>query len=163
MGDSDEFSRPDHPATLERSAPPGRGEPPRLGDVGWALKNLQWHQRRLADQQLATAGVSYAQWDVLRHLHHRPDASLHALAEATFQADQSMGALAKRMVARGLLERVDGPGRAVHHQLTDAGTRAYSAGAEIMQRVLETSLGRLSGSELTTLQRLLEKAVGTSA
>jgi hypothetical protein len=41
-----------------------------------------------------------------------PGASLHRLAQLTFQIDQSFGTLAARMADRGLIERVSGPGRA---------------------------------------------------
>src|SRR5208282_390925 len=84
-----------------------------LQDVGLAVKRLQWRHHRTANERLAELGVSLVQWDVLRHLGQQPDASLHALAELTFQTDQSMGTLATRMVQRGLIERVPGAGRAV--------------------------------------------------
>lgn len=98
------------------------------------------------------------QWDVLRHLHREPDASLHDLAVLTFQTDQSMGELARRMVDRGLLERVPGPGRAVRHGLTAEGDRLRSAGAEVMAGVFDESLGVLSAEERETLHRLLIRA-----
>ena len=69
---------------------------PSLQDVGLAVKRLQWRHHRAANERLAELGVSLVQWDVLRHLGRQPDASLHALAELTFQTDQSMGALATR-------------------------------------------------------------------
>ena len=129
-----------------------------LAEVGLAVRRLQWRHHRTASTRLATIGLSLAQWDVLRHLHEQPAASLHALAELTFQTDQSMGALATRMVERGLLERLAGPGRAVRHRATDAGERARVAGAEIMRGVLAETVGTLPEDELATLQRLLLKA-----
>ena len=100
-----------------------------LAEVGLAVKRLQWRHHREASTRLATLGLSLPQWDVLRHLHENPEASLHALAELTFQTDQSMGALATRMIDRGLLERRTGAGRAVRHRITAAGDRARVAGA----------------------------------
>lgn len=129
-----------------------------LQDVGLAVKRLQWRHHREANQRLSAAGLSLVQWDVLRHLANNPGASLHALAQLTFQTDQSMGELAGRMVARGLIERVDGPGRAVRHRLTAEGEHARAAGARVMDGVLADSLGRLAPDELTTLHRLLVKA-----
>ena len=99
------------------------------------------------------------QWDVLRCIHKNPDLSLHALAEATFQTDQSMGELAKRMIKRGLIERIDGAGRAVRHQLTDAGLAAYQAGSDITGEVVDETVGRLSASERVLLFDLIEKAL----
>jgi DNA-binding MarR family transcriptional regulator len=118
----------------------GIGRRAELAAVGLAVKRLQWRHHREASTRLAAIGLSLPQWDVLRHLRENPDASLHALAELTFQTDQSMGALATRMIDRGLLERRAGPGRAVRHRITDAGERARAAGAEILQGVLEETV-----------------------
>jgi DNA-binding MarR family transcriptional regulator len=131
-----------------------------LQDVGLAVKRLQWRHHREANARLlAEVGLSLPQWDVLRHLHERPGASLHDLAQLTFQTDQSMGTLAGRMIGRGLLERVTGPGRAVRHAITPAGERARRAGSDIMDGVLGESLGSLSPGERATLYRLLTAAI----
>jgi DNA-binding MarR family transcriptional regulator len=126
-----------------------------LAEVGLAVKRLQWRHHREASTRLAAIGLSLPQWDVLRHLRENPDASLHALAELAFQTDQSMGALAARMIERGLLERRPGPGRAVRHRITEAGEQARAAGAEMMQEVLGQTVGTLSEDDLRTLHRLL--------
>lgn len=131
-----------------------------LQDVGLAVKRLQWRHHRESNTRLATVGLSLVQWDVLRHLAANPGASLHRLAELTFQTDQSMGELARRMIDRGLLERVDGAGRTAHHRLTTDGEAARAAGAEIFDGVLADSLGHLSPDELTTLYHLLLRASG---
>ncbi|GAA4604791.1 DNA-binding MarR family transcriptional regulator [Actinoplanes octamycinicus] len=132
---------------------------PSQQDVGLAVKRLQWVHHRESNRRLsAQAGLSLVQWDVLRHVHRNPDASLHALAELTFQTDQSMGELARRMIERGLLRRVEGPGRAVRHALTDEGTAAYEAGSGIVDTVLTETVGRLTPEEQTILFTLLEKA-----
>jgi DNA-binding MarR family transcriptional regulator len=127
-------------------------------DVGLAVKRLQWRHHRTANTRLGAIGLSLVQWDVLRHLHANPDASLHRLAILTFQTDQSMGALATRMIDRGLLERVEGPGRAVRHRLTPTGEKLRDQGAEIANGVLGESLGHLSETELAILYALLVKA-----
>lgn len=134
-----------------------------LGELGLAVKRLQSRHHREASQRLAALGVSLPQWDMLRQLQQRPDASLHDLAEATFQTDQSAGALAARMVAKGLLTRVKGPGRAVRHQITDAGHQLASAGGAMMNDTLHGTLGRLSEQERTVLHRLLCQALGDDA
>jgi DNA-binding MarR family transcriptional regulator len=131
-----------------------------LQDVGLAVKRLQWRHHREANARLlAEVGLSLPQWDVLRHLHERPGASLHELATLTFQTDQSMGTLASRMIDRGLLERVASPGRAVRHDITPAGERARRAGSDIMDEVLAESLGSLSPADRVSLYRLLTSAV----
>ena len=129
-------------------------------DIGIAVKRLQWRHHTEATKALAGLGVSLPQWDVLRRLHERPDASLHELAQLTFQTDQSMGSLATRMVARGLIERLDGAGRAVRHRLTPEGERIHTAGDRILDGVLAASVGGLSQAERATLLKLLTKAAG---
>jgi DNA-binding MarR family transcriptional regulator len=133
---------------------------PSLQEVGLAVKRLQWRHHRTANERLAELGVSLVQWDVLRHLGEQPDASLHALAELTFQTDQSMGTLATRMIQRGLIERVPAPGRAVRHRLTARGKEVQQSGATIMGNVLTETIGRLSPAELAELHRLLLRAAG---
>ena len=129
-----------------------------LQDVGLAVKRLQWRHHRESNTRLAAVGLSLVQWDVLRHLAATPDASLHRLAELTFQTDQSMGELAKRMIDRGLLQRVDGAGRAARHRLTAEGEQARAAGALMVDGVLADTLGHLSQRDLTTLYELLLRA-----
>ena len=131
-----------------------------LQEVGLAVKRLQWRHHRTANQRLATLGLSLVQWDVLRHLAAQPEASLHDLAQLTFQTDQSMGALAARMVERGLLVRLEGPGRAVRHRLTEQGEQARAAGSERLDGVLQESLGRLAPDQLDQLYELLTRAAG---
>jgi DNA-binding MarR family transcriptional regulator len=131
-----------------------------LQDVGLAVKRLQWRHHRDANTRLGAIGLSLPQWDVLRHLQANPDASLHQLAVLTFQTDQSMGTLATRMVDRGLLERVVGPGRAVRHRLTPAGQQLWQEGSKLVDGVLGDSLGRFNDAELSTLHALLVKAAG---
>ena len=76
----------------------------------------------------------------------------------TFQTDQSMGELAKRMVDRGLLRRVDGPGRAVRHRLTSEGDAAYQLGSTVADEVLAKSIGALNADERDSLHAMLIKA-----
>lgn len=133
---------------------------PSMQDVGRAIKRLQWHHHRETNRRLASsANLSLVQWDVLRHLYNEPHLSLHSLAEVTFQTDQSMGELARRMVDRGLIERCDGGGRAVLHQLTDRGITAYRAGSGVVDQVLAETVGRLSAKDRTTLLELIERAL----
>lgn len=128
-------------------------------ELGLAIKRLQWRHHREGNKRLlAGAGLSLVQWDVLRYLESNPDASLHAVAEATFQTDQSMGELARRMITAGLIARIPGPGRAVRHGLTAAGATALLDGSGIFDEVLDETVGRLSQRDRATLLALLRKA-----
>ncbi|MFF0488405.1 MarR family winged helix-turn-helix transcriptional regulator [Nocardia sp. NPDC004068] len=133
---------------------------PSVYQVGQAIKRLQWRHHREANRRLATIGLSLAHWDVLRNLHEHPDASLRELAQLTFQTDQSMGTLATRMIERGLIERVPGPGRAIRHRPTAAGERARRDGAALVGEVLDETVGTLSAADRASLYRLLTRATG---
>jgi DNA-binding MarR family transcriptional regulator len=132
----------------------------RPAEVALSVKRLQYRHHRALSRALAPLGLSLVQWDTLRHLHRRPDSSLHDLAVLTFQTDQSFGTLATRMAGRGLIERVPGPGRAVKHQLTEEGARLRAAGQEAVDTVFETSLSALSAPQLDQLGDLLAIALG---
>jgi DNA-binding MarR family transcriptional regulator len=132
----------------------------RPADVALAAKRLQHRHHRALNRALAPLGLSLVQWDTLRHLHRRPDASLHDLAVLTFQTDQSFGSLAARMADRGLIERVPGPGRAVRHRLTEEGARLRAAGQDTVDAVFKSSLSALSADQLNQLGELLDAALG---
>lgn len=121
------------------------------------VKRLQMRHHRAANAALAELGVSLVQWDALRHLHENPNASLHDLAQLTFQTDQAMGTLAARLQARGLIERTPGAGRAVRHRLTSEGERVRQQGAGVMDGVLERSFAPLTAAERETFHALLAK------
>ncbi|MEV6807146.1 MarR family winged helix-turn-helix transcriptional regulator [Streptomyces sp. NPDC017405] len=129
-------------------------------EVGLAVKRLQHRHHRAASRALAPLGLSLVQWDTLRHLHAKPDASLHDLAVLTFQTDQSFGSLAARMAERGLIERVPGPGRAVRHRLTEEGARLLAEGQTAVDAVTATSFGALTPDQLDQLGTLLDIALG---
>jgi DNA-binding MarR family transcriptional regulator len=129
-------------------------------DVALAVKRLQYRHHRALSRVLAPLGLSLVQWDTLRHLDRVPDASLHDLAVLTFQTDQSFGSLANRMVARGLIERVPGPGRAVRHRLTEEGDRLRAAGQEAANGIVESSFHDLTPDQIDRLGELLDAALG---
>ncbi|WP_134664839.1 MULTISPECIES: MarR family winged helix-turn-helix transcriptional regulator [Amycolatopsis] len=131
----------------------------RHADVALAVKRLQHRHHRALSQALQPLGLSLVQWDTLRHLANHPEASLHDLAVLTFQTDQSFGTLAARMVERGLIERVPGPGRAVRHRLTEEGSELRAAGQELADVVVKKSFSRLSAAQLNELGALLDVAL----
>jgi DNA-binding MarR family transcriptional regulator len=128
-------------------------------ETGLLVKRLQMQHHRAVNAELAPLDISIVQWDALRHLHENPGASLHDLALLTFQTDQSFGALASRLIARQLIERVPGPGRAVRHRLTAKGDQLRVTGAAIVDRVLRESLDPLTPAQWDTFNTLLRKLV----
>lgn len=132
---------------------------PSLRETGLWVKRLQVQHHRAANEALAALGLTIVQWDALRHLEANPEASLHDLAQLTFQTDQSMGTLAGRLIARGLVERVPGPGRAVRHALTAKGTALREAGAQRLDEVLAASFAPLTAAQLAAFDELLRRLV----
>ncbi len=128
-------------------------------DTGLLVKRLQMQHHRAANAALAALDISLVQWDALRHLEANPGASLHDLAVLTFQTDQSFGALAARMEARGLIERVAGPGRAVRHRLTAKGEQVRKEGSTLVESVLQESFAPLTPTQLQSLHKLLHLLV----
>jgi DNA-binding MarR family transcriptional regulator len=124
-------------------------------EVALLVKRLQHRHHRALSAALAPLGVSLVQWDTLRHLGRHPDASLHDLAQLTFQTDQSFGSLATRMAERGLIERVPGPGRAVRHRLTERGEELRQAGDALVNKVFAESFASLTPGQLDQLGALL--------
>jgi DNA-binding MarR family transcriptional regulator len=131
----------------------------RLQRVGLNIKRLQVRHHRALDRSLAEHGITLVQWDALRHLHANPEASLHDLAQLTFQSDQAFGTLAQRMIERGLIQRVEGPGRAVKHRLTDRGEQLRTACSDVVDGAFRETLSRLTAAELAQLDALLTKAL----
>jgi DNA-binding MarR family transcriptional regulator len=129
--------------------------------MGLSVKRLQVRHHRTIDAELVPLGISLVQWDALRHVDQNPGASLHHLAQLTFQSDQAFGTLAGRMIERGLIERVPGPGRAVHHHLTDKGRQLRKAGDRVVDRVLANSFAALTPTQLSTFDKLLIRLLGS--
>lgn len=128
-------------------------------ETGLLVKRLQMQHHRAANAALAALDISLVQWDALRHLKANPGASLHDLAVLTFQTDQSFGALAARMEARGLIERVPGPGRAVRHRLTAKGEQVRKEGSALVESVLQESFAPLTPTQLQSLNQFLHLLV----
>ncbi len=128
-----------------------------LQDIGLSVKRLQMRHHRALNAALAALDISLVQWDALRHLDQNPGASLHDLAQLTFQSDQSFGALAGRLIDRGLIERVPGPGRAVRHRLTDKGRALRRAGDQIVDQVFADSFATLTPTQLASFDTLLAR------
>ena len=130
-----------------------------VGEIGLSVKRLQMRHHRTINERLSPLGISIVQWDALRHLHQNPKASLHDLAQLTFQTDQSFGTLATRMIERGLIERVPGPGRAVRHRLTAKGEDLREKAGHVVRELLTESFSSLTDKELQTLGNLLARVL----
>jgi DNA-binding MarR family transcriptional regulator len=135
------------------------GVPIALRDLGRVVKQLQYRHHREMDRRLRAVGTSLPQWDALRAISARPNSSAHALAEMTFQSDQSFGALASRLVKRAMIERVPGPGRAIRHRLTSKGEATLRKGYDVVDQVFEASFAPLTVRQREELDRLISRAL----
>jgi DNA-binding MarR family transcriptional regulator len=126
-----------------------------LEDLALYVKRLQDRHHRALDARLAELGVSLVQWNALREIERHPGTSSRGLGQLTFQTEQSFGTLATRLVRRGLIERVDAPGRAVLHQLTPRGHELLEEGRVLHREVIERSFSPLGAKDRETLAGLL--------
>jgi DNA-binding MarR family transcriptional regulator len=135
--------------------------PTHLLDLGRSLKQVQYKHHRAADQRLSDLGITLVQWDALRAIARTPEVPAHALAKATFQTDQAFSTLANRLAQKGWIERVPGPGRALHHHLTEAGKAMLEQGYSPVVDVVSASFAGFSTEEQVLLQSLLTRIIET--
>jgi DNA-binding MarR family transcriptional regulator len=133
-----------------------------LEGLGRAVKQLQHRHHRRLDSRLLEIGSSLAQWDALRAIHRNPGVSSHALAEYTFQTDQSFGAMAASLLEKGLATRAPGKGRAITYALTPTGKDILRNGTSFAEKVLSESFAPLNKSERKQLYVLLLQTLGDS-
>lgn len=129
----------------------------KLENLGLLIKRIQDRHHRALDAGLAPLGVTLVQWNALREIDRHPASSQHRLAELTFNSDQAFGALASRLLQRGLVERHQGEGRAVVHRLTPEGQSLHHRGRDILVGVATASFAPLTDEECETLTHLLDK------
>ncbi|AXH36107.1 MarR family transcriptional regulator [Humibacter sp. BT305] len=130
-----------------------------LEALGHAVKRAQYRNHRTMDAVLREAGVSLVQWDALRTIERMPRASNHDLAVATFQSDQAFGALAARLVDRGLITRTAGQGRRIEHSLTAGGHDALEHGHRLATTTLEELFAPLDEAQRAALEQILASLI----
>jgi DNA-binding MarR family transcriptional regulator len=128
-------------------------------ELGRAIKQLQNLNHRRLETGLHEVSTTLAQWDALRAIDNNPHASAHALAEETFQTDQSFGTLATRLIEKGFVARQQGVGRALVHSLTPKGRSVLEQGLRIASRINDDSFRSLSELERAQLLALVRKAL----
>jgi DNA-binding MarR family transcriptional regulator len=126
-------------------------------DIGLLIKRIQQRHHREIDASLTTMGISLVQWSALREIDRNPAASMHRLAELSFNSDQAFGTLTARLLRVRLIERFQGPGRVTHHRLTPKGADLLRKGRKLATKVLALSFASLDEEERDTLGRLLTK------
>ena len=128
-----------------------------IEEVAHLIKTIQHRHHRRLDGTLTTLGISLVQWNALREISRHPGASMHALAEFTFNSDQAFGTLAKRLLDAGLVTRRQGEGRALVHELTVKGQNLLDQGYPRYSDVVANAFGALSDDEVLRLREMLRK------
>ena len=131
--------------------------------LGWLIKKVQYRHHRRADAALAAIDISLVQWNALREIERHPNASMHQLAELTFNSDQAFGTLSSRLLRLGLVTRSPGGGRITHHRLTAKGHTLYEQGRLLMTEIVTKSFAHLSVVERNTLHAILTKITNDEA
>jgi len=127
--------------------------------LGWLIKRIQHGHHRELDRRLAPLGLSLVQWNALREIERNPRCSQRHLAEKTFNSDQALGTLLKRMQAAGLIKCEPGIGRANVQKLTAKGRGLLTDGQKIMSEVTRRSFSPLADAERAELARLLGRVL----
>ncbi|MGY1438908.1 MarR family winged helix-turn-helix transcriptional regulator [Streptomyces reniochalinae] len=125
--------------------------------AGILLRQVHQRKHQAIDAALAALGVSMSQYVVLLAVVEHPDSSAHELAVSTAQTDQSLGALVRRLVDSGLVERTSGPGRVHRHRLTARGHDLVERCEGVVTRALKEEFSALSDAELAQLRDMLER------
>jgi len=120
---------------------------------------VQARHHRFLDKRLSRHGISLVQWNALREVDRNPTSSAHALAELTFNSDQSFGALITRLVRLGFVKRQAGKGRVLHHLLTAEGKQMLDKGYETYLEFLQVAFKPLNPKERALLLELMTKLV----
>ncbi|MHA6688460.1 MarR family winged helix-turn-helix transcriptional regulator [Mesorhizobium sp. A556] len=130
-----------------------------IREISLRLKRVQQGKQSAVDAALSSLESSLSQWVVLRRIRTLPGASAHDLAQASFQTDQSFGALVRRLIERGLVARKPGRGRATMHTLSPKGEKLLDRCEPIVVATLRKHFSALSAEELLQLGQLLKKAL----
>jgi DNA-binding MarR family transcriptional regulator len=109
---------------------------------------------------LARVGLSYAKYEVLKHLRDAPEpVTLGALAEGQRCARSNITQLIDRLESEGLVRRVDDPvdRRAIRAELTEEGSVLLEEGATQIDLVRAEFAASFTARERQELGRLLGK------
>ena len=133
-----------------------------IEEISLLIKKAQHRHHRGMDAALAPLGLSLVQWNALREIQRNPGASMHQLAELTFNSDQAFGTLTTRLLRSGLIARAAGPGRMLQHQLTTKGEGLFREGHALFGEVIAKSFAPLPEQEREILAALLTKMLAGS-
>lgn len=127
--------------------------------IGILLPRILSLKTTMVGRNFTQIGLSHSAWAILVTIAKYPGKSTHALAEMSYVTDQSFGQLVAKLAKQGLVERRQGAGRAILHELTDKGRHVLAEAEPLLNAALENFLSPLSRAEMETLADLLERVV----
>lgn len=130
--------------------------------VGYLIKRVQQAFRRRSDAELRGAGVSMAQYAVLRALADHPEATAAELARLCFVTRQSLQDVLSGLRSSGLVDSAfaDTRGRSRALRLTDSGAQRLETAHVAVMGVESTMLHGISSAQRAELGRLLGLCAG---
>ena len=128
--------------------------------ASFLLRRVLVHKNMQIDKALASFGLSIAFWPVLLTIAKNPGLSTHALAVNCFITDQSCGQLIAKLADKGLIERKPGPGKAILHELTEAGETLLERADPILNKAVSAFFSPLEPEETVLLVNMFERLLG---
>jgi DNA-binding MarR family transcriptional regulator len=131
--------------------------------VGYALKHAQSLLHLRMEEALRPLPLTVSQYSCLHHLRGEPGFSAAELARATFVTRQSMNAMLRQLIDRGLVARPSRAtsGRALPTRLTVAGVDTIDLAQKLVDGVEQRMLAGLSATESAALARGLAACVNS--
>jgi DNA-binding MarR family transcriptional regulator len=121
--------------------------------VGYVLKHAQSLLHLRMEEALRPLHLTVSQYSCLYHLRGEPGISAAALARGTFVTRQSMNAMLRQLIDRGLVARPAQAerGRALPTMLTAEGDEALDRAQKLVDGVEQRMLAGLTAAETTAL------------
>ena len=129
--------------------------------LGYQLKHVQAALRTRMDEALRPLGLSAPQYLCLELLSRTPGASTSDLAREAFVTRQTMSALLRALVDRGLAQRAaQAPsGRALPLELTPTGRSLLKEASRVVVEIERVMISPLSESRLRAVQEALSACI----
>ena len=129
--------------------------------LGYQLKHVQAALRTRMDEALRPLGLSAPQYLCLELLSRTPGASTSDLAREAFVTRQTMSALLRALVDRGLAQRAaQAPsGRALPLELTPKGRSLLKEASRVVVEIERVMISPLSESRLRAVQEALSACI----
>ncbi|MEO8263053.1 MAG: MarR family transcriptional regulator [Pseudolysinimonas sp.] len=127
---------------------------PDTSSIGYLVKHAQAALHSRMEDALRPLGLSVSQYACMVLVHEQPGISASELARGAFVTRQSMNALLRALIERGLVRRPvrADTGRALPTELTATGTELLGRAEILVSEVQDRMLSRLAAAERRALE-----------